>query len=192
MAHRSGTERRRHIIVEGMDGSGKDTLIASLMAHYSQDPYPFFLHERASTSLGGPVANLSDWVVKDLQAMPTHSRSVYNRHPLISEPIYAPRRRVNPGLRGKWQSHAWVNLHRSIASIHAVVIICHPPFSALHANLMRTPQGHMPGVIENAAELYDEYSKLVWPGATIRYNYRKDTLLDLTKSLSYFLGRKSP
>lgn len=179
---------RKHVIVEGMDGSGKDTVIRDLldlfMGHFS-------LHERASTSLGGPVTNLIDWVLNDLRDMPDNPPMIYNRHPLISEPIYADKRLVNPGLRGQWRNLTWVNMHRRIAAEHCILVICEPPFSAIHANLLRSPGGHMPGVIENAAELYGRYARLVWPGVTIRYNYRKDTPDSLVKTIRNSLGRKA-
>lgn len=164
---------RRHIIVEGMDGSGKDFLIKQLIPLFP-DHIP---HERASTSLGGPVANLADWVVKDVTAMREQPPSIYNRHPLISEPIYAERRRVNTGLRGVWTSDAWIDAWRRAASPFCTLVICQPDFRTVRDNLIRAGESaHMPGVIDHMAELYTDYQTLMWPGPSIRYNYVTDTV----------------
>lgn len=165
----------RHIIVEGMDGSGKDTLISTL-----QSLFPFhLLHQRASTSLGGPVADLTNWTVLDVLTMSRQPPSIYNRHPLISEPIYATRRLVNPGLNPPWDNPEWLTTYSRLAAFHSVLVLCHPPFGVVSANLDKTPDGHMPGVSENRKELHDAYSTLVWPGRSMRYDYTKDTPEDV-------------
>jgi hypothetical protein len=172
--------QRRHVIIEGMDGSGKDTLIADLLELMPE----FVVHERASTSLGGPVSNLAEWVVKDTLAMEdTLPPSLYNRHPIISEPIYAPVREVNPGLRGVWGSRPWVQTYKSVIGLHAVLVVCSPPFSTIQSNLLRTRDGHMPGVIENMTYLHTQYSTVMWPGVLIRYNYRNDRPRNLARTL---------
>lgn len=170
------TGTRRHIIVEGMDGSGKDYLIKELIPLFP-DHTP---HERASTSLGGPVANLADWVTNDITTMREQPPSIYNRHPLISEPIYAERRHVNTGLRGVWTSEAWVDACRRAAAPFCTLVICEPPFATVKRNLKNAGHhAHMPGVMDHAVELYVDYCNLMWPGPTIRYNYRKDSIESL-------------
>lgn len=163
---------RRHVIVEGMDGSGKDTLIASLQKLFSGHT----LHDRASTSLGGPVPDLASWVVNDTNLMPALVPSIYNRHPLVSEPIYAPVREVNKGLTGVWTNQAWLTAMRREVSKHAVLVVCHPSYYVVSDNLIRSGRdAHMPGVMENRLHLYTEYATMVWPGPSIRYNYMTDT-----------------
>jgi hypothetical protein len=163
---------RRHIIIEGMDGSGKDTLIESLLPKFPNHT----LHARASTSLGGPVDNLADWTVQDVTTMHQQPPSIYNRHPLVSEPIYAKYRSVKPGLIGVWANEPWVISFRRLASTASVMVICQPPFNIVRANLRESgSHAHMPGVYEHMLELYTEYATLVWPGPVIRYDYLKDT-----------------
>lgn len=164
--------KRKHIIVEGMDGSGKDTLIYDLI-----DLFPdHTLHARASTSLGGPVPNVAVWTATDVTTMPKQAPSIYNRHPLISEPIYAPVRRVNPGLKPPWDSPAWVNAWARRAAPFCVVVLCQPPFIQIRSNLLRSgPMAHMPGVVENSWALYQRYALLTWPMSMIRYDYTRDS-----------------
>lgn len=170
------TGARQHIIVEGMDGSGKDFLINQLLVLFPTHAR----HERASTSLGGPVANLAEWVTNDVTTMRDQPASIYNRHPLISEPIYADRRHVNTGLRGVWTSEAWIDACRRAAAPFCTLVICQPDWPTIKDNLTRSGEGaHMPGVLDHAEELYREYQNLVWPGPTIRYNYREDNIFVL-------------
>lgn len=168
-----------HIVVEGCDGTGKDHLIASIL-----DLPRFDLHERASTSLGGPVADIEKWVTSDLSSLenrPSAARYwVYNRHPLISEPIYGPVRKVNHGTRGRFRDPVWVRMMSGILATHALLVVCQPPWDTVKSNLDSSQGTHMPGVQENARLIYDQYTRLTWPGLMIRYDYTttsKDTIL---------------
>jgi hypothetical protein len=177
---------QKHVIVEGMDGSGKDTLIAALLlmkAKFHDDVPHFALHERASTSLGGPVAQLDDWVEKDISEMPSNRPYVYNRHPLISELIYGPV--IRGCMPGKFNNSRWLANNQVAAALDCMVVFCDPGFDTIRANLARTPHGHMPGVMENAARLYDRYREFMsnWPGRAIRYNYNTSKPYKLMRSL---------
>jgi predicted ATPase len=185
-----GPVRRKHIIVEGMDGAGKDTLIASLMRH--KNFVGMELHDRASTSLGGPVPSLDEWVVNDVAHLETkqlNRRYIYNRHPLISEPIYAGHRHTNRGLSGRFRDRNWVNMMRQIMSRHAIVVFCQPPWWQVKDNIERDREAHMPGVAENAVKLYGEYATLVWPGVSIRYDYTRNAVADLIPLIKNRIGR---
>lgn len=172
----------RSIIVEGMDGSGKDTLIRDLIPTFV-DHTP---HERASTSLGGPVPNLAEWVARDASKMANHAW-IYNRHPLVSEPIYGPIRPDRP-TEETFTNPAWLSAYRRIVARESVLVICQPPFHIVKATLdHQGAEAHMPGVYDNALTLYTKYSTLVWPGRTIRYNYMADELSSLVALLRQFV-----
>lgn len=177
---------QRHVIVEGMDASGKDTLITALLTMKAQfhDDLPHFeLHERASTSLGGPVPLLDEWVEDDLDHMTDNRPYVYNRHPLISEPIYGPVTRGH--MLGRFTDPSWIKHSRELAARHCMVVFCRPPFSTVRANLARTPHGHMPGVMENASRLYDRYDDYMvqWPGRSVIYDYTVSKAYKLMRTL---------
>lgn len=180
---------RKHIIVEGCDGTGKDTLIDRLKGNPAFAT-PLDVHERASTSIGGPIPDLSGWVERvnyrlRIWASPGPNpyvvtpRYIFNRHPLVSEYIYADKRFVRRGLSGRFRDSKWRAEQSRILSDHTILIVCQPPWSTVKRNLMQTPDSHMPGVVVNAADIYDEYTKLVWPGITLRYDYTRDSLDDL-------------
>lgn len=168
----------RSIIVEGMDASGKDTLIARLMDTYGSTHR---LHERASTSLGGPVSNLGEWVARDsMHLTKTSAAYIYNRHPLISEPIYGKYRPGRP-TEEIFTNHGWLAAYRKIVSDCTILVLCIPPYHMIRQTLQdQGPSAHMPGVFENQSDLYADYMSFVWPGRTIRYNYTADSYVSLT------------
>lgn len=171
---------RRHIIVEGPDGSGKDTLIRNLKSFFPLH----VLNQRASTSEGGPVENLEAWVMADLASMPTKPASIYNRHPLVSEYVYSDLRKINRGLRlptGKWIPDA-----RRMAANNALLVICLPPFETVERQAWQGT--HMPGVIENLPTIYSRYAAFAWPGVTIRYNRLRNDVETLALTISNYVG----
>lgn len=178
----------KSLIIEGCDGSGKDTLISELLTKFLPGHR---LHERASTSLGGPVSNLADWVMRDAANMTGAFPWIYNRHPLISEPIYAPIRRVNPGLRDDWTSPEWIAEWRRIVGRKTVLVICQPPYAKVVDTIIRQgPDAHMPGVYGNIRRIYMAYNRLVWPGTTIRYDYTVDKPEHLARTLNQIIMEK--
>lgn len=172
----------RHIIVEGPDGSGKDTLIRDLLVLFPDHT----LHARASTSLGGPVSDLARWVSRDVNTMDIQHPSIYNRHPLISELVYHRYRQGDQaGYRSaEWTHAAWRNAMRKHASKHAIVVFCQPPAHVVRKTVNQQGRdAHMPGVYDNILDIYTDYATHLWPGISIRYDYTKDTVPDLIKKI---------
>lgn len=158
----------RHIIVEGPDGSGKDGLVSRLAPLFPQHK----LHEKASTSLGGPVPFLTTWVDVDLRTVATAGPWIYNRHPLVSEPIYAPiARQTVP--QGSFADPDWVALRRIRMAEHALMVWCLPPWSVVRHNVCSGPIQHMRGVAEHIRDLYTAYRKAAgnWPGRSLYWDY---------------------
>ncbi len=162
--------------MEGPDGGGKDTLISALRGTYTGHT----LHERASTSLGGPVDNLAQWVEHDVLTMGSQPPSIYNRHPLVSELIY--HRYRSGDRRGypspEWHQTRWRTLHRRTAANHAIYIVCLPPFHVLQDTVRKQGRNaHMPGVYENILSIYTDYRTHLWPGINITYDYTSHNAL---------------
>lgn len=149
-----------NVILEGPDGGGKTSLLPEFINKGMTQ------HPRASHSTDGPVPNLDDWVVE-------HSGSkigyVYDRHPLVSEPIYGPICRGK--VPGRFNDPRWVEDEtRRLAADH-VLILCLPPRHVARDNAGEA--GQMRGVLGNYDIIYERYLSVWWPGVIIRYDYTR-------------------
>lgn len=135
------------IILEGMDGSGKTNLVKRLATDLKLP-----IRERASRSREGPVKNLWEWVVHDMDTLETQPMSIYDRHPLVSEYIYGPITRAklpdgfeNPGdlITKFWE--------------YNFVILCNPGLRQITENVNRSWDLQMDGVAAHTRTLYMAY-----------------------------------
>lgn len=140
------------IIVEGPDGAGKTSLINRL--HHV---FPEVEHgPRACTSEGGPIEDLMGWIDTDVMSDYTH-KVIYDRHPLISEPIYGP------AIRGssKLSDFHWLNTRMSFfLRRNPLIIFCLPPWEEVKANVEKNHEPntpHLRGVLRYSQAIYDMY-----------------------------------
>jgi GTPase SAR1 family protein len=143
------------IVIEGPDGAGKTTLKERLF-----NDIPALDQVERHCDTHGPVTNLRDWVEFQLitpnQIRPTH---VYDRHALISEPIYGPIIRGNmvQGFDDEgWYSRMW-NYFLTITP-SPVFIFCLPPLSDVRINVKAAEQ--MKGVTKHINPIYWAYHML--------------------------------
>jgi hypothetical protein len=115
------------LIVEGPDGGGKSRLIQRL----SEDlKYP--VAPRVVSKDTQMMVDLVDWVEKNLKngLQPV----IYDRHRLISEPIYGPvlRQNMQPG----FDDMTWLYAkQQEIRALEPFVIFCLPPFERVQSNV---------------------------------------------------------
>lgn len=127
------------IVLEGMDGSGKTSLARRL-----SDDLQLPIHERASTSIGGPVPNIWQWVMRDVLTIHTQQPAIYDRHPLISQVIYGPiiRQKLEPEFTDPEARAIYRKWARNV-----FVVFCDPGDEAMSRSLSRDPN-QMPGVLD--------------------------------------------
>ncbi|MET0416588.1 MAG: hypothetical protein ABW022_11275 [Actinoplanes sp.] len=180
----------KHLIIEGMDGSGKDTLIQELMA-YRGWPGEYKVHDRASTSLGGPVDSLAQWVEDDMAFIGNGKNNwIYNRHPLISETIYGDYRGHRKPIAPAFADAAWWTHCARIVGMHSIVIWVHPPYAIVDKVLREQGlNAHMPGVYENRLQIYTRYALFQWPGESIRYDRTRDSVPALINTINLKLEK---
>ena len=158
----------RHVIIEGPDGAGKTMLRDSLLKDL---PY-FTTHERAAQSVAGPnLSTLEEWVVLDTNNLSVQRPSIYDRHPLVSEPVYGPIVRNN--LSGHFAQPWWVKSMTHRVASHALLVLCMPPLEEVIRNVFKTPGDQMLGVTDHITRIYAEYSRVyhTWPGVLLRRDY---------------------
>lgn len=152
----------RNIIVEGPDGSGKSTLVNHL-----QEKLGMGIARRASESASGPVPDLAGWHEDEKLRMSGSSSEplIYDRHPLFSEPIYAPlAREVRP--QPPFDEPGWVSLQRDYLSRFCILVLCLPPQWVVKHNVTRGGV-QMPGVTSNIVKIFNAYDAFrrnnAWP-----------------------------
>lgn len=118
------------IIVEGPDGSGKSTLIQGLSLRFNIPVEP-----RVVDTNGRPLMDLVEWVEKMNKR--GFTRSIFDRHRLISNPIYAP-------IHGRTSQKAFLNpawVADQTALLYnqdPYIIYCLPPVKEVRRNVFNS------------------------------------------------------
>ena len=170
-----------HVIFEGPDGGGKTRLMTHIVDKFGLQPA-----KRASTSVGGPIKNVSGWVEdvrNNIFEQPRHRMPyAFDRHAIISEPIYsaALSRPTHEMFMHPW----WVTSHRQGIYDNALVVFCLPEFEVISAN-MGNDIKQMPGVAANIHDIYIRYIHCWqnWGGPAIRYDYTTNDLQSFTQMI---------
>jgi hypothetical protein len=146
------------IIVEGMDNTGKTTLIKKLSLELGLE-----IRHSPSHLVGSP--DLYTWVDEEL-AQDFKLPPIYDRFPLISEAVYGPiLRGVSTIPKGKYDGWA--------ASHDVLFIYCRP---GLNRILNWGHRDQMKGVMEHAKALVAEYDDVMFSYRTrgwgvVKYDY---------------------
>lgn len=152
----------RQIVIDGCDGTGKTNLVNDLMKELDLP-----VHPRSTPSVGGPPADLDDWVEREFKR--DKPIGIYDRHAVISEPIYGPIcRGTMPGL---FNNRQWLREQRMKLAYSSIVVFCIPPWSDVWTNIRNGT--HMDGVEANAYRIYQQYdfAHKTWPGPVVLHDY---------------------
>jgi GTPase SAR1 family protein len=163
------------IILEGPDGAGKTTLLLNLL-----DEFPSIeQHEKASTPTGGPVDNIAQWAKDDIKSWPAQPLSFYDRHPMISEPIYGS---ILRGTYDKWFQGADAQRVGQKMMLQGLVVFCLPSIETVIENLDAEEQ--LAGVEDNIGQLWGSYSAHLdyfatrFPNSVFHFDYNRPTDFD--------------
>lgn len=136
------------IIIEGPDGSGKTTLAKRLSEEMG---WP--IGQKVVGSDTKPLTNLQEWVDGNLNR--GYHPGIYDRHRLISEPVYSavlPNRVLDENFWDpNWLAGAYHRLH----SISPFVIMCMPPLDVVVKNVAGDPNNQV--VANHIHQLYLTY-----------------------------------
>lgn len=169
------------LVVEGPDGSGKSTFIQEVTRQLRESFIAYELPPRHCTSTGGPVPDLATWIEDDRKRWSWHrpSVAVWDRHPLISEPIYGPLIRGSIQL-GFDNAQVYAGWWRDFIQSGAVFVFCLPPLEKVLENLERTE--HMAGITTTVTEaIYASYMTTAarlcaeGPGRAVVWDYTRRT-----------------
>lgn len=121
------------IVVEGPDGAGKTTLIKKLLERFDK----YTVAPRVVNKDTEAMVDLKEWV--ELDNMASSKNTLYDRHRLISEPIYGPIMRPQTPEPG-FDNIEW--FYEELAQFYAkkpVIIYCLPALSVVQANVRHDP-----------------------------------------------------
>jgi energy-coupling factor transporter ATP-binding protein EcfA2 len=173
------------IIVEGPDGSGKSTLVNNL-ARILRLPV-------ASKVVGSdtqPLVNLRDWtetnVGKGFQPL------IFDRHRLISEPIYGPAMRKRQD--AEFYDLSWLSdMMWRFYQINPVIIYCLPDILTVRENVLREDTDNE-AVRNHIAAIYAGYvtraSLDFTRGVGRLYNYKTTKLDDIVGWINWKIDGK--
>jgi hypothetical protein len=134
------------IVVEGPDGGGKTTLIRYLTVAFRIPVAPRVVSKEAEA-----LIDLKVWVEQDNEMCP---ELIYDRHRLISEPIYGPilRHRTEPG----FDDPDWLGAQlQDFYDRHMFHIFCIPPKEVIWGNIKDDESNKV--VKDKWARIYDLY-----------------------------------
>jgi hypothetical protein len=138
------------IVFEGPDGSGKTGAINDVHKRFNLP-----MMNRASSSVDGPILNLSEWVDHFFDTWTNQSYTLLDRHPLISELIYGPICRGR--LTGEFANPHWLRSRVQEFRQKCVVIWCLPPIERVQFNVSQGDKPQMSGVAANIDRIYWSY-----------------------------------
>ena len=144
------------IIVEGMDGTGKTTLVQQLAHRLEVQPTKFVGSLGPSDDYRLDLVSRTRSEITELEIASAKGGSIkrlYDRFPLISEAIYGPILRGRNCFGGLYYP-----LRSRLLALETVIIYCRPNRDVIQANVQQAPQ--MSGVLEHFGELLDAYDKL--------------------------------
>lgn len=160
------------IIVEGPDGGGKTTIVKVLTEWTGFPVMPRVVSKDTEA-----MTDLKKWVEEDNDR--GTSLAIYDRHRLISEPIYSPilREEQTPGFTDwVWMAEQLGRLHRRMP----LMVFCLPPLETVLENTLDDPDNI--AVAHKMQAIYAAYvhraamEKSRWPSLTIIYDYTKDSI----------------
>lgn len=144
------------VIVEGMDGTGKTTLVQQLAHHLDMKPKKFVKSSGPDedcriTLVASTISEINELETASAEGRPI--KRLYDRFPLISEAVYGPILRGRNCFGGLYYP-----LRGRLLALKTAIIYCRPNRDVIQANVQQAPQ--MSGVLEHFDELLDAYDKL--------------------------------
>ncbi len=167
------------IIVEGMDNSGKTTLVEKLHKEYNL----------SVIKSSGPkdMSQLESAIYDSIERFKNGDIVIYDRHPIISEHVYGPVLRNKNLLENlARKKRIWDDFFR----VEPMIIYCRPPIERIR-NYGEREQ--MDGVKENTELLTHAYDIVMnkirdhYRKNFIHYNFEKHKDEDIFKEVKYYL-----
>lgn len=174
------------IIVEGPDGAGKTTLIKQLIEATGLPVAPRVVSKDAEA-----MVDLKRWTEENIKG--GFQPLIFDRHRLISEPIYGPvlREKPEPGFDDVEWFHAMLaGLYLDVCPI---IVYCLPPWPVVWANIMKSEDNRVfHGNPQGFRQIYQAYfnkamTDQVLYSSSFTYDYTEPQIAPVV--LRYLIGR---
>lgn len=138
------------IIVEGPDGAGKTTLINKLVKGTGLPVAPRVVSKDAEA-----MTDLVAWTEENVKK--GWQNVIFDRHRLISEPIYGPV--LRPEFEPKFDDQGWLHsmYHEFYMGVRPLVIYCLPSFDVVWENVKDDPSNRVVGQRQQLRAIYGAY-----------------------------------
>lgn len=158
----------KRIVIEGMDGSGKSTLVNQLMEHYGDQAHLIPGYNRYPD----PKSTMDRWWMEQLATHPVGKIVIHDR-------FFYPEFVYGPTLRGYINAESsTVQYVQSFLREHAFLIYCRPPVEILKEGIEAETQ--MVGVKEMFNDLLSAYDNMIitealhYGGRFMKYDWSDD------------------
>lgn len=176
------------IVVEGPDGAGKTTFI-ELLSKYIDLP----VAPRVVSKDTEAMVDLREWVHDNVQK--GWQEVIFDRHRLISEPIYGPtlRSEFEPGFSDLGWFYAMLE---KFYSCKPVIVYCLPPFSTVWENVMSSDDNSIFHTNGRALrQIWSGYlnkacTDFALRNHTIIYDYTSDDPMFYVKRIQHYINNR--
>jgi hypothetical protein len=172
------------LIVEGPDGSGKTTLVKQLSEELDWSIAARVVDK--DTTISGDNLTLMNWVDRNIEA--GFQCRIFDRHRLISEPIYGPifRGGLQDGFNHRhWFSTRWSQLMSTLP----VIVFCLPRLSVVMENLKDDEDNLM--VRDKTPLVYWQYWALACRIPCIFHDYTNSDSLITPQYIAHVATRRA-
>ena len=158
------------LVIEGPDGGGKTSLVQQLHKRYHLPVAPKVVSSQTEV-----LENLADWV--DRENRLGFQGKIYDRHRLISGPIYST-------ILGRAPDPCFTDVAWVLSAVHRfyelkpVIIYCLPPIEVVRANVVNDDDNRV--IRDRIDSIYEAYlaraaaDGALSPYRTIIYDYTTD------------------
>lgn len=172
------------LIVEGPDGAGKTTLIASIQNYLGWPVAPRVVSKDMKA-----MGDLVNWVEENVAE--GFQDKIFDRHRLISGPIYSTVMKAKPD--EGFEDFRWLHLmqYRLLQQVAPVIIWCMPAYATVKANILADPDNKTLFTEVEMRQIYWLYhQRAALEPVPLMYDYEHDPISGVLEMIDVELEKR--